>query len=259
MRNRVRAGHPTDDQTQGSAREIATLRAADRRAAAAANALVDCYRRLARHREHLLAAILDKRAPVQWAHYPDDDAIGRDRRYQWFYHSHDPEDRAGSGEHGHIHLFARMEGVAAELNQAAEAQFLRSLGTRRRSATTRHLLAIGLNAVGVPISLFTVNRWVTGDLPLSGSATVALLESLRLDTGFDDLDTVIQSVVAIYHCEVRALIAARDAAWAARSARGPGTLEDRGLEVPSFIALDVDRRLAEIRHTHAARRTEARK
>ena len=219
-------------------------RVTDSAATLAAEALVGCYRELARKRVHLLAPILGNRAPVQWEHYPSDDAINRDRRYQWFYHSHDPEDRAGSGEHGHLHLFARMEGVADDIDERLELDYLRCLRTRRRSAATRHLIAIGLNPVGVPVSLFTVNRWVTGDLPLSGRATIAMLDALRLDTGHPTIDLVIQSILALYREEVRMLIMERDSVLMERATRAPGPLEDRAIEMPSSVRIDVDRRLA---------------
>lgn len=248
---------PHDPHTRGLPRRSVSPRAAAVAVTRAADALVDCYARLAQERIHLLAPILEDRTPVQWEHYPGDDAINRDRRYQWFYHSHDPEDRAGAGEHGHIHLFARMEGIAGDLDERAERDFLRSLGTRHRAAKTRHLLAIGLNPVGVPISLFTVNRWVTGDLPLAGDTTIALLEVLRLDTGYSVLDTVIQSILGLYRAEIRNLITERDAALLARAARGAGALEDRTLEVPAFLRLDVDRRLADVLRAHARRRARS--
>ncbi len=214
----------------------------------AADHLIACYARLARDERHLLASLLDGKPPVQWQHYPADDAIDATRRYQWFYHSHDPEDRPGATEHGHFHLFVRPEG---SIDEPAESQFLRRLRCRRRRANTRHLLAIGMNAVGLPISMFTVNRWVTGDLPLSANATIALLQTLRLSTGHAAIDTVLESVIALHRREIRALIERRDDAWFARAARGPGALEDRALEVPSFLSLDLDRRISEIRAPRA--------
>jgi len=223
-----------------------TTHADGRRLRAAVKAIVTCYSSLASNGSHLLAPILDGSPPRQWQHYPADDAIDRQRRYQWFYHSHDPQDRPGAAEHGHFHLFARTEGLAEQLDEAAESAFLRKLGARRRRAPIRHLLAVGTNAVGVPVSLFTVNPWVTGDLPLSGAATVELLRRLRLATGHPLIDSVLTSVVRLHEPEIQALIAQRDRSLFARAARGPRALDDETLEVTSSIALDVDRRLTEV-------------
>lgn len=212
----------------------------------AAGNLVECYRHLARDRRHLLASLLDGKSPVQWQHYPENDAIDAPRRYQWFYHSHDPEDRPVAEEHGHFHLFVRPEGLNGEIDEQAESQFLQRLRCRRRQAKTRHLLAIGINSVGLPISLFTVNRWVTDDLPLTGNTTLELLRALRLSTGHAAIDTVLESVIALHRPQIRRLLAHRDAAWFARAARGPGALEDRALKVPSVFSLDLDRRLSRV-------------
>ena len=44
--------------------------------------LLETYAALAGRGEHLFAGLLGGRAPTQWAHYPDDDAIDGARRYQ---------------------------------------------------------------------------------------------------------------------------------------------------------------------------------
>ncbi len=74
---------------------------------AAAEDLLACYLDLAADGSHLLAEILDDDMPRQWAHYPDDDVIDRASGYQFFYHSHSPEDRDSATEHGHFHLYSR--------------------------------------------------------------------------------------------------------------------------------------------------------
>lgn len=183
-------------------------------------------------------------APRQWEHYPTDDAISRGRRYQWFYHSHSPEDRPDSTEHGHFHLFARMEGVAKLIDAYTEKRFLRKLDVDINDASTRHLLCIGISPVGLPISLFTVNRWVTGDLLLSGAATLRLLQQMKLVTGYPLIDKCVAALIQLYAADIRALIARRDHALRARAAGGPGTLDDVTLEVLSELQLNVDQRIA---------------
>ncbi len=220
---------------------------AAKRMRVAARALLRCYSRLQRDGTHLLAQILGAQPPRQWEHYPSEDAVGQDGRYQWFYHSHDPEDRSAAAEHGHFHLFARIERVADSIDLEAERNFLSVLGVRAQTAKTRHLIAIGMSPVGVPTTLFTVNRWVTGDLPLSGTATRLLLAKLRLSTGYPVIDTVLTALVRLHAPEIRALLAERDRALLVCASRGPGVLDDRSLEVLSSRTLDVDRRLAAVR------------
>ena len=205
--------------------------------------LLETYAALAGRGEHLFAGLLGGRAPTQWAHYPDDDAIDGARRYQWFYHSHSPEDRPGALEHGHIHLFARRALWGRRLRSKSERKFAKLCGDPASDANTRHLLAIGFDAKGLPISLFTVNSWVTGDLMLGADLTMELLMSMVLDTGHPEVDAVVESTVRLYLPELCGLMAARDQALAAHV--GPDKLADEGLELLSEIAVDLDATLME--------------
>jgi hypothetical protein len=71
--------------------------------------MLETYSKLAQRGAHLLGSLLGGQAPREWRHYPADDAIDQGSGFQWFYHSHSLEDRPGSAEHGHIHLFARRK------------------------------------------------------------------------------------------------------------------------------------------------------
>ncbi|MBS0212044.1 MAG: hypothetical protein JSR26_02530 [Proteobacteria bacterium] len=203
--------------------------------------MLETYAVLAEDGEHLLGGVLKGTAPQQWSHYPDDDAIDSESGFQWFYHSHSPEDRPGAVEHGHIHLFARRQLWAYRLRSKAEREFAALTGHTRTRARTRHLLCIGLDAKGVPTSLFTVNSWVTGDLMLSADGTERLLANLSLATGHPPIDTVIESVVALCRDEIHELLAARDAALCRHPPQA--VLDDRSLEVLSEIPIDLDRKL----------------
>ncbi len=214
-----------------------------RRAAQGAGVrLLEIYAGLARRGEHLLGQLLGGELPRQWRHYPDDDAIDHESGFQWFYHSHSPQDRPGAAEHGHIHLFARRKLWSRRLRSAHEIEFASLADDPNRQLSTRHLITIGLDAKGIPISLFTVNSWVTGDLMLSASNTALLLEQMTLDTGNDDVDAVIECVVRLYKDEILDLLGRRDAILYQK--RAPGILRNESLEVLSEMALNVDQKLA---------------
>ena len=206
--------------------------------------LIEIYSNLALRGEHLLGGLLGGQAPRQWMHYPEDDAIDQGNGFQWFYHSHSQEDRPGSTEHGHIHLFARRKLWARRLRSARELKFAElSEGTQRR-VNTRHLLTIGFDAKGLPSSLFTVNSWVTGDLMLSARTTATLLEGMALDTGNGLIDGVIASVVQLCRQDIRSLLEHRDHTLFSRKA--PGLLQDENLELLSERAIDLDAKLASL-------------
>lgn len=206
--------------------------------------LLSAYADLAERGEHLLDSLLSGRAPTQWAHYPEDDAIDHERGYQWFYHSHSPEDRPGAAEHGHIHLFARRKLWSRRLRSAREVTFAKLDGGPKEPVNTRHLLTIGFDAKGVPASLFTVNSWVTGDLMLSARTTALLLENMVLETSHSDVDAVVESVVRLYRQEIRELLEQRDQVL--RDFDGKGVLADESLGLLSECAIEVDAKLREL-------------
>jgi hypothetical protein len=209
---------------------------------AAGPRVLEIYARLAQREEHLFGKLLGGEIPRQWRHYPEDDAIDQDRGYQWFYHSHSPEDRPGVNEHGHIHLFARSKLWSRRLRSAGEIEFAKMTGNPGDQVNTRHLLTIGFDAKGVPTTLFTVNSWVTGDLMLSASLTALLLEQMTLETDNEEVDTVIECVVWLYCDEIRELLDKRDQVLFGYGS--PGVLKDESLEVLSELAIDTDGKLS---------------
>lgn len=222
-------------------RPVASPGRPDEGAAKAASDLLGVYVGLAERGVHLLDDLLAGAPPVQWERLPADDAVDSADRYQWFYHSHAPEDRAADSEHGHVHLFARRalwKGLVATPDERA---FQKLCGHPRSDAGSRHLIAIGLNAKGLPISLFAVNSWVTGDLMLGAGHTAHLLSEIELDTGHPDVDRMIVSLARLCSGEIKRVLAERDEMLATRAARG--VLEDRSLEMLAEASLDIDSRI----------------
>ena len=214
----------------------------DRNAQAAGQRLLENYAGLAERKEHLLGSLLDGQLPRQWSHYPEDDAIDEGLGYQWFYHSHSPADRIGSTEHGHFHLFARRKLWSRHLQSKSERQFASMTGDPDQRTNTRHLIAISLNAAGIPISIFTVNSWVTGDLMLAAGNTDRLRSHMTLDTGHPEIDAVLKCVVALSRDEILDVLMARDNVLSAY--RKPGLLRDESLEILSEVPINLDQRLA---------------
>lgn len=211
------------------------------RTTSAGQRLFDTYAALAARGEHLLHDLLEDQVPQQWEHYPEDDSMDLEGGYQWFYHSHSPADRPDATEHGHFHLFARRPLWSRSLRSKAERAFAALTGAPDKHVTTRHLMAIGMDAKGLPVSLFTVNSWVTGDLMLSASGTERILAGMRLHTGHDAIDTVLECVVALCMDEVRMILAARDAAMSVKKRRA--VLDDTRLEVLSSRTIALDAKL----------------
>ncbi len=203
--------------------------------------LLQTYADLSDAKGHLLDEVLGDAVPLQWAHYPTDDAIDLSSGFQWFYHSHSPEDRPVGSEHGHIHLFARRSLWSRRLQSRSEIEFRRICESENTQTHTRHLLAIGLSAKGLPISLFTVNSWVTGDQMLSEKLTMQLLASIQLKTGHPRVDAVIECVIHLCQPEIQSVLRQRDTTLASFS--GANKLQDEGLELLSEQPIDLDEKL----------------
>lgn len=214
-----------------------------------AGTLLDCYRQLSVNKQHLLFPLLGNAAPRQWAHYPEDDVIDRSTGYQYFYHSHSPEDRQDSSEHGHFHLFARMDGGMHDINAHTEKRFLNSLkSVPDEQSTNANLLCISLDAKGVPISMFTVNRWVTEDHLLSASTTLSLLNDFRVTTpGFEIVNQWLKAMLGLFWTEIVELLVQRDLKLAelmGKSHLTDGLLENTAIEMLSDTVIDIDRKIA---------------
>lgn len=146
-------------------------------------------------------------------HYPEDDWRDPHSGCQAYYHCHRPE-----REHGHLHLF------------------------RRRCPEDRltHLLGIGLDPRGLPLSLFSVNRWVADDAWLPAAATLSLLEGFSLSASDADprLSRWLEHFLRFYEPLIGPLLLQRDRALEALDGSLDEALEDRTLEIPSQVGID---------------------
>lgn len=207
----------------------------------ATQCLLDVYSRLAEGNRHLFQGILQGRQPVEWDHYPENDAVDRLNGYQWFYHTHSATDRPGVTEHGHLHLFAKRKLWSHRLRSQAETAFCNIAGAAPVKAATAHLLAISFDAKGLPVGLFTVNSQVTGDRILNALLTEELISKVKLDTGFPEVDRVIECLARLCNADIRQLLAERDAAVG--NSRKKLSAEVAEIEVLSEINIDLDSRL----------------
>jgi hypothetical protein len=173
---------------------------------------------VARHGS-LVQAFVRGAPVVAHEHYPPGDAIDMRHGFQCFYHSH----RGGSVEHGHLHLFQRAAAGA-------------------RDGTPGHLIAIGLDARGLPVSMFTVNHWVTGGAWRDAGTTVASLETARFDAarGHTLAGRWLNAFLRLYLPVARRVLLRRDALLQqhGRASSWQRVRRDRSLEVISRSRID---------------------
>ena len=151
-----------------------------------------------------------------WAHYPPGDVFDPASRSQWFYHCHPAQE--GTSEHGHFHCFLRPEGAQGPIH---------------------HLCAVGVDARGHLLRLFTVNQWVVGDDWADADTTIALLD--RFDVQMPRPSYLVNrwltGVIVAYQSEIAALVRERDAVLASHvPPPGMAARDDRRLEVTSGLS-----------------------
>lgn len=167
-------------------------------------------------------------APVEaFDHYPPPDVIDRQHGYQFFYHCH----RSNGLEHGHVHLFAHATKSGRKRYKGKDDVWARSAPT--------HLIAIGLDAKGLPISIFTVNRWVTDGHWLSSASILKWLGNLNMQSanGHTASCEWLAGFVKMYLPVISRLLSQRDK-WLERQPDTQLALADKRREVISTVKLD---------------------
>lgn len=190
-------------------------------AAEAAEAVAGIALRYAQRGESVAAAALaGARRFDALRHYPKHDVIDQAHGSGFFYHAHASTMRPAH-EHGHFHLFCYPPGCVQGRHS--------------------HLVALSLDARGMPLRWFTVNDWVTGGRWLGAQALARRLEGFELITPgrLAPVAAWLTAMVRLYAHRIAALLAERDRQVNARGLRGR-----RNVEVISQAPIDL---LADLR------------
>jgi len=167
----------------------------------------------------VLETLRDAPAVELWSHYPPGDVYDPESGAQWYYHCHDTS--ADRGEHGHFHCFLRPQGGEGPIH---------------------HLVAVGVDAYGRLVRLFTVNQWVVADQRADAETLISLLPRFDMQMPRPSylVNRWLSAILRAYAPEIRKLIRERDVTLAAHKApQGIDILEDRSLEVTSEIRADL--------------------
>jgi len=236
------------------------------RMAAAGREALECMRVLAETGGSVVAEALEgAEGFYEWEHYPAGDVYDPASHAQFYYHAHPPAERGG--EHGHFHTFLRPRGMPAGTRPMMLPELAipdapaQPLGPVRPPAPQpcqgedneelSHLVAISMSPRGVPIRLFTTNRWVTGETWYRAEDVVRMLERFVVGVPRPSpaLNRWIGAIFVLFRPQMAALLAARDAAimqWRRRHRGKIHVLEDRRLEVTSALAIDVEDQLRRV-------------
>ena len=213
---------------------------------AAGQDVVECHRVLAITGDNIVGEVIrEVETFFEWDHYPEGDVFDHVTHSQFYYHAHPQELR--SGEHGHFHTVLRPDGMPKGVRPAMVEDFNMPEG---ENEALSHLIAISMDKFGVPIRLFTTNRWVTGEVWYDADNVRPMLDNFLIDHTRPSwpVNRWISGMVRLFRPQIIALIDARDKAIEVWKERYPdrNVFEDNDLEITSALDIDIDAQVAAV-------------
>ena len=176
----------------------------------------------------LIQSWIKGKKPVEYEHYPTNDVVDVRRGSQFFYHAH----RSNGNEHGHVHLFWHA-------TASGRRRYVARTGPRWVRSAPTHLMAIALDNRGLPVSLFTVNRWVTDGYWFDAETTMSFVDRFLVKDSrpHQTSATWLCQFVRMYRPLIKTLLLHRDVRIKRRK-RLEDALDDHKLEQLSLIEID---------------------
>lgn len=211
---------------------------------AAGHEIAECYRLLAKTGDNIVGELIRGRETFfQWNHYPEGDAYDGETHSQYYYHAH-REDRE---EHGHFHVFLRPKGMPKGINPVPLPDFEPPEDV---NAALSHLIAISMDAYGYPTSLFTTNRWVTGEAWYRAEDVCQMIGFFQMDQARPSwaVNRWITAMLRLFQPEIFDLVSRRDLAVAAWEKQhcDRNVYEDRELEITVEMEISVEDKLRQL-------------
>jgi Domain of unknown function (DUF6969) len=222
--------------------------------AAAGAEVVEVHRILAKTGDNIVGELLKNHGTFyEWDHYPPGDVYDHETHGQYYYHAH-ASDQRFEGEHGHFHTFVRPKGMPPGTRPAPVPGYV---APEDPNDALSHLVAIAMTPAGLPFRLFTVNRWVTGEVWYAAEDVIRLLEAFKIDHAQPSwpVNRWISAMVTLFAPQIADLLRARDrkvAAWRDTTTEGD-VFEDRDLEVTSFLDISIDQQVQRVARALLAR------
>ena len=203
---------------------------------------LDCHRVLAKTGDNIVGELLKgEETFFEYDHYPKGDVFDPVSGSQHYYHAHRVD------EHGHFHTFLREAGMDESMRpiEQSEAEYM-----RERDDKLSHIIAISMDRRGVPIGLFTTNRWVTADNWYAAADVKIMLDRFEIDLAYPSwpVNIWITAMLRLFRPQILELIDARDRSVADWRDRHPGVdvFEDRDFDIASECEISIDAQIAAV-------------
>lgn len=220
--------------------------------------VTEIHRILAKTGDNIVGELLKHNGTFyEWDHYPPGDVYDHETHGQYYYHAHAGDQRF-EGEHGHFHTFVRPKGMPDGIRPAPVPGYV---APEDPNDALSHLVAIAMTPAGLPFRLFTVNRWVTGEVWYSAEDVIRLLDVFKIDHAQPSwpVNRWISAMIRLYKPQIADLLLARDRKVAAWQQRLPDVdvYEDRDLEVTAFLDIALDQQIQDVARVLLARQGAA--
>ncbi len=210
----------------------------------------ECCRVLARTGDNVVGEVLRGQGTFyEYNHCPAGDVYDYETHAQYYYHAH------RKGEHGHFHTYLREKGMpeGCEPVEQSDAEYM-----TQRDDKLSHLVAISMDRSGVPIAMFTTNRWVTAENWYAAEDVCAMVDRFKIDHAQPSWATNrwVTVMLRLFRPQIVELLHERDAVVAEWRKRHGDTdvFEDRSLDLPSWIEISMDAHIRAVRAALEARR-----
>lgn len=204
--------------------------------AEAGDQVIECHRVLAKTGDNMVGEVLRGQGTFyEFDHCPAGDVYDDDSHSQYYYHAH------RTGEHGHFHTFLREKGMPEGTHpvEQSDADYM-----NQRDDKLSHIIAISMDSTGVPIGLFTTNRWVTAENWYKAGDVVSMIDRFVIDHARPSWPTNqwVTAMLRLFRPQIVELLSRRDCAVARWQKRHPDqdVFEDRLLDIPSHFPISID-------------------
>ena len=176
------------------------------------------------------------------SHYPKGDRIDQSTGAQYFYHCH--REDYETEEHGHFHCFLRYKHIPKHIKPSKLPDWDKYIEN-----PMTHLVTIGMNRLGQPIRLFSVNRWVTSEVTYDAKHTPNFLRRFKMtkqdDPYWQVLDQWVEGMLHLFAPQIEWLNLERDKVYQNFHMNHPeiNAYEHEPLEEISEIKIDINQQV----------------
>lgn len=205
--------------------------------------VLECHRVLANTGDNIVSELLPREGTFyELDHCPPGDIYDSEAHSQFYYHAH------RSGEHGHFHTFMREAGMPEGAHPVEQSghDYL-----KQRDDKLSHLVAISMDRFGVPMELFTTNRWVTAENWYAAEDVCAMVDRFRIDHSQPSWATNrwVPAMFQLFRPQIVELLRIRDAVVAdwQKEHSDEDVFEDRKLALPSRTEISLNEQIHAIK------------